>query len=94
LKKVIPGAHCERTAQWSTAPHQYASSQRKNALPQICLEGQCVLVDDIGLENRAETRVISFFDPKATPNPTLLSQWILKTYSSIEINELILLIDQ
>jgi len=34
-------------------------------------------VDDIGLENSAETRGISIFDPKATPNPTLLSQWIL-----------------
>ena len=51
-------------------------------------------VDDIGLENSAETRGISLFDPKVTPNPTLLSQWILKNYSDREIKELILLIGQ
>jgi hypothetical protein len=51
-------------------------------------------VDDIGLENHAETREISIFDPKATPNPTLLSQWILEAYSGDEINELILLIER
>jgi len=49
---------------------------------------------DIGLENHAETREISFFDPKATPNPTLLSQWILRTYSVGEINDLILMIER
>jgi len=49
-------------------------------------------VDDIGLENHAETREFSIFDPKATPNPTLLSQWILKTYSVNEIKELMRLI--
>ena len=53
----------------STDSHEFASNQVKNALPQICLEGQCVPVDDIGLENSAETRELSFFDPKATPNP-------------------------
>ena len=34
----------------STDSHEFASNQVKNALPQICLEGQCVRVDDIGLE--------------------------------------------
>jgi len=48
---------------------------------------------DIGLENSAETREMLKFDPKVTPNPTLLSQWILKTYSTNEIKELIHLID-
>lgn len=31
---------------------------------------QCVSVDDIGLENNAETRELCTFDPKVTPNPT------------------------
>ena len=44
---------------------------------------------DIGLENLAETREISIFDPKATPNPTLLSEWILRNYTASEISELI-----
>ena len=39
----------------STDSHEFASTQRKNALPQICLEGQCVLVDDIGLEPTTST---------------------------------------
>ena len=34
----------------STDSHEFASNQVKNALPQNHLEGQCVLVDDIGLE--------------------------------------------
>jgi hypothetical protein len=51
-------------------------------------------VDDIGLENSAETRELSIFDPKATPNPTLLSQWILKTYSAAEIYFLTRLINR
>ena len=34
----------------STGSHELASNQRKNALPRIYLEGQCVSVDDIGLE--------------------------------------------
>ena len=50
---------------------------------------QCVSVDDIGLENHAETRGIFNFNSKATRNPTLLSQWVLKTFSSSEIKELI-----
>ena len=54
----------------STDSHEFASNQIKNALPQICLEGQCVLVDDIGLESTAETRELCTFAPKATPNPT------------------------
>ena len=39
----------------STDSHEFASNQIKNALPQICLEGQCVLVDDIGLEPTTST---------------------------------------
>ncbi len=38
-----------------TDSHEFAFNQRKNALPQICLEGQCVLVDDIGLEPTTST---------------------------------------
>ena len=34
----------------STDSHEFAPNQVKNALPQNHLEGQCVLVDDIGLE--------------------------------------------
>ena len=33
-----------------TDSHEFAQTQVKNALPQNHLEGQCVLVDDIGLE--------------------------------------------
>ena len=32
----------------STDSHEFASNQRKNALPQICLEGQCVSVEGLG----------------------------------------------
>ena len=47
---------------------------------------------DIGLENSAETGELSIFDSKATPNPTLLSQWILNTYTANEIKVLVALI--
>ena len=39
----------------STDSHEFAFNQRKNALPQICLEGQCVSEDVIRLECPTET---------------------------------------
>ena len=38
-----------------TDSHEFAQTQAKNALPQNHLEGQCVLVDDIGLEPTTST---------------------------------------
>jgi len=46
----------------------------------------------IGLENHTESRELLRFTPSVTPNPTLLSQWILNKYSTCEINELVLMI--
>ena len=54
-------------------------------LPKIHLQLDGV---DIGLESTSETRRIFNFNTKATPNPTLLSQWILRTYSASEIKQL------
>ena len=46
-------------------------------------------MDDIGLENHAESRELLKFEPKVTPNPTLLARWIVENYSATETETLI-----
>ena len=70
--------------------------QRKNALPQNYLEGQCVIVDDIGLENSAETRGKGSAREKLTPNPTpsKFEQRLLDLYRQLPANEQHRLLEQ